>query len=183
MQRIIFKYGALRVETFGKIGAPTPEILKPNPAGFGPLSFEIADEVPVIYYQEGVALGGFVSSKDDTVKELALKKIKEAITSTGLDVHKAIAYIGPCLTFSHVPVLRDFSLSIMEKGYQAAIKRTDKIDYFDIPLMNALMLRKAGFLMENIFITDYDTYENSELLFSYARGDKKENTLVAYLEK
>ncbi len=134
------------------------------------------DEVPLVLGEEGKGATAIVISKEDAISFASVKAIKTAIK--GYDVSKTEAYIAPCLTFSHTPATRELLLELMDKGYGACCKRTSGVDYLDVPVLVLLQLRKFGIPFENIHITDYDTFENPEMLFSASRGDKEKNVTV-----
>lgn len=140
---------------------------------------ESADEVPFVFVDPVQGLfGGMVLSKEDTLKEVLLQKFKNILVQYNLNAKDILCYLGPALTFSHVNVDRPTLLRIMELGYRAAAKRTSGVDFFDVPIMNFLMLRKLGIPPENITIDAHDTYECDSLLYSELRGDKEKNPTV-----
>ncbi len=141
-----------------------------------------SDEVPLVFSVKGRLLGGAKISLDDAVNETFAHRFHAAITQYALDPREIEVYMGPCLTFSHTHVERKLMEEIMDRGYRAACKRTDGVDFLDVPLLVLIQLRQEGVEMRNIHIGDYDTYENPELLFSKLRGDEKENLTIAVLK-
>ena len=43
----------------------------------------------------------------------------------------------------------------MDRGYRAACKRTDGVDFLDLPLLLLMQMRREGVKMANIHIGDY----------------------------
>lgn len=138
------------------------------------------DELPLFFACEGV-LGAAKIDLDCLVKEEFQTKLHAAITQFNLNPEKLEVYIGPCLTFSHTHVERSLIESLMDRGYRAACKRTDGVDFVDMPLMALMQCRHLGVPMANIHIGDFDTFENPTLLYSKLRGDDSDNLTVAAL--
>jgi copper oxidase (laccase) domain-containing protein len=136
-----------------------------------PLLLKTADEVPCFFFVKQKLLGAAVLSETRTLKEFLKEKLGALMKAESLDPKEIVVYFGPCITFSHCPVSRDFQLGLMKRGYGAACKRTDKVDYVDYPVLNLLQLRSLGIPMANIYISDYDTFENPDLFYSHARKD------------
>ena len=109
------------------------------------------------------------------------KRFHAAVTQYGLNPAEIEVYMGPCLTFSHTHVERKLLEELMDRGYRACCKRTDGVDFLDLPLLLLMQLRRQGVPMKNIHIGDYDTYENPDLLLSKLRGDEGENVTIAKL--
>lgn len=140
-----------------------------------------ADEVPLFFGVSKRLLGAAKIDLESGVKEDFAKRFHAAITQYGLNPGEIEVYMGPCLTFSHTHVERKLIEELMDRGYRAACKRTDGVDFLDLPLLILMQLRREGVPMKNIHIGDYDTYENPELLRSKLRGDEGENITIAKL--
>ena len=185
MKPIHFTDGPLQADTYG-VDSPRPSIdERAEPflvvAGKGAkVSVETNDEVPLLFYVDGI-LGASKVSLQDTISGTFEKRLHAAITQYGLNPEAISVYMGPCLTFSHTHVERKLIEELMDRGYRAACKRTDGVDFLDVPLLLLMQCRKLGVKMENIHISDYDTYENPDLLYSALRGDKENNLTVASL--
>ena len=136
--------------------------------------------MPLFFACNGV-LGAAKIDLNAAVNEEFKKKLHAAITQFNLRPESIEVYIGPCLTFSHVHVERALMESLMDRGYRAACKRTDGVDFLDLPVMALVQCRALGVPMANIHIGDYDTFENPSLLYSKLRGDENENLTVATL--
>ena len=140
-----------------------------------------SDEVPLFFAVKKRLLGAAKVDLDSAVKEDFAKRFHAAVTQYGLNPGDIEVYMGPCLTFSHTHVERKLLEELMDRGYRAACKRTDGVDFLDVPLLLLMQLRHEGVPMKNIHIGDYDTYENPELLLSKLRGDEGENLTIAKL--
>lgn len=138
------------------------------------------DEVPLFFACPGV-LGASKIDLNAAVSEEFEKKLHAAITQFNLRPEALEVYMGPCLTFSHTHVERALIENLMDRGYRAACKRTDGVDFVDVPMMILVQCRRLGIPMANIHIGDYDTFENPNLLYSKLRGDQTENLTVATL--
>lgn len=180
---------ALRITTFTKNEKPPFFVPIPNGdlavSNNKPLLLLAADDIPFVFYVKGRNMfGAMAISKQDTFDEKLLHTMKALIENKNLNVKDVYCYLGPSLTFSHVEISREALLSLIQKGYRSAAKRTSGVDYADLPVMNVVMLRKIGIPFQNIHIDGYDTYEASALLYSKHRGDEKKNpTLVELVQK
>lgn len=135
-----------------------------------------ADEIPFVYFVGSThAYGGAVLSVESVKKEEPLLKFKALMAQYGLKPEDVYVYLGPSLTFSHVVVERSLIEELMAKGYRAAAKRTDGVDFFDFRMMLVVMLRKLGLPFKNIYLDNHDTFECDALLYSELRGDEKKN--------
>lgn len=190
MEKISFTaYADVRVDTYTKEATTFPsgeevKDFKVTAIANHPLLLKTSDEVPFFFFDLKAHLVGAASlSKDETLKEYLKEKMHEIIVQYNLNPADIIAYLGPSLTFSHTLVDRSTLLKVMDMGYRAAAKRTSGVDFFDVPVMNVLMLRKLGIPAANIYIDAHDTFECDSLLYSKLRGDKKENPSVIELLK
>ena len=146
-----------------------------------PVRLETADEVPLFFYAKERVLGGFSISKDQALGLEPKKLVKTQMVAYSLTPADINIYIGPCLTFSHTSVSRETLLRVINLGYGACAKRTDGIDFLDVPLLVLLQMRELGIPMKNIYVSPFDTFENPELLYSELSGDKEKNVTLAYL--
>lgn len=143
-----------------------------------------SDEIPFVFYVPKKGLYGAISlSKEDTLGEVLLNKLHATMVQYNIDPDDIYCYMGPSLTFSHTIVERPLIEGLMEKGYGAAAKRTDGVDFFDMPMMNLVMLRHLGIPFINISLDNHDTYECDALLYSKMRGDKALNGTEICLTK
>ncbi len=186
MANIEFKGGSFVATTYVK-GSPLPTLpAKAEPfivvAGKkATVAVATHDEVPLFFAVKGALLGAAKVDLKSGVDEDFAKRFHAAITQYGLRPEQIEVYFGPCLTFSHTHVERKLLEELMDRGYRAACKRTDGVDFLDLPLLLLMQLRRQGVPMTNIHIGDYDTFENPELLHSALRGDNENNITVATL--
>ncbi len=186
MKHIEFQCASFRATTYGvdQVKPNDVEIAESFLAKAGKnvqLGVLSHDEVPVFFAGDGI-LGAAKIGLEDAVNEELQKKLHAAITQFNLKPERLEVYLGPCLTFSHTHVDRPLIENMMDRGYRAACKRTDGVDFLDVPVMVLMQCRHLGIPMANIHIGDYDTFENPDLLYSKLRGDEKENLTVATLK-
>lgn len=142
------------------------------------VAVESHDEIPLIFACPGY-LGAAKVDQKDAVNEAFKERLNAAIVQRNLDPKQIQVYLGPCLTFSHTVVDRAALKELIDRGYRAACKRTNGVDFLDVPVLVLTQLRELGIPMINIHIGDYDTFENPDLLYSTLRGDKENNLTVA----
>ena len=149
-----------------------------------PLLLLAADEIPFVFYSKSKKIIGALSlTKEDTMNEKLLSTLKKVMEGELISPNDLYCYLGPSLTFSHVRVDRETLLTMIKKGYRAATKRTDKVDYLDLPMLNVVILRNLGIPFNHIAIDIHDTYEAESLLYSESRGDKEKNpTLIEFMK-
>ena len=183
MENIIFELEGFKAVTYVK-GNPAPKIRgKAQTARKGdPIRLETADEVPLFFFCKDRLLGALSINKDQAIALDAKKLVKTSLVSYSLNPADVCVYIGPCLTFSHTHVSREQIINIINLGYGGTAKRTDGIDFLDVPLLVLLQMRELGIPMKNIYVSPYDTFENPDLLYSELAGDKEKNLTIATLE-
>lgn len=142
---------------------------------------DTADEVPLFFFAKDKVVGGFAINKEMALNLEAKKLVKTEMVSYSLLPNDLYIYLGPCLTFSHTNVSRDTLLRVINLGYGAAAKRTDGIDFLDVPLLVLLQMRELGIPMKNIYVSEFDTFENPNILYSELSGDKEKNVTEAKL--
>ena len=186
MNSIHYENDLFSAETFGVPLAAPGDI--PSADGFAvkagqgvSLAIATRDEVPLVFAGKGI-LGVAKVGLKEAVDETVLKKFHACITQYDLDPASIQVYLGPSLTFSHTHVDRPLIVNLMDRGYRACCKRTDGVDFLDVPLLVLMQCRHLGIPMANIHIGDYDTFENPQLLYSTLRGDEKDNVTVATLK-
>jgi len=181
MEKITFSdVSPLCVETFTKESPHHPKAEKLEPfkvyADKETRVLLTADEIPFFFFdKKSLSHGGAALSVTDVRGEIVLKRFKPLLAQYSFKPENIIVYLGPSLTFSHVLVERADILDLMNKGYRAATKRTDGVDFFDPRMMVVVMLRQLGIPFENIYLDNHDTFECEALLYSALRGDKKKN--------
>ena len=186
MKAIEFETKLFRASTYGK-GVEQPK----GPTivdSFGLVAGEKAaigirshDELPLFFAAPGI-LGAAKITPAMALDETFLNDLHAAMTQRNLKPEEIEVYMGPCLTFSHTRVERKTIETLMGKGYRAACKRTDGIDFLDVPVLVLMQCRRLGIPMAQIHIGDYDTFENPDLLYSELRGDKANNLTIATLK-
>ncbi len=140
-----------------------------------------SDEIPLIFAVKGSLIGAAKIDLKSGVEGEFAKRFHAAVTQYSLRPSAIEVYMGPCLTFSHTHVERPLIEELMDRGYRAACKRSEGVDFLDLPLLILMQLRHEGVPMVNIHIGDYDTFENPDLLHSKLRGDDGENVTIAEL--
>lgn len=149
-----------------------------------PLILETADEIPFFFFDKKAHLiGADRITKEDTLAESLKKDMHRVMVQYNLLPADIVIYMGPSLTFSHTVVERSILLKVIEMGYRAAAKRTSGVDFFDVPIMNFIMLRNLGIPAKNIYLDAHDTFECDKLFYSQLRGDKKKNLSIIELTK
>ena len=145
------------------------------------LAISSTEEAPVFFGIKGRLLGAAKIDLERAVSLYIKDKMHTTITAYDLNPKEIEVYIAPCLTFSHTIVERSLIEKMMALGYRAACKRTDGVDFFDVPVAILVQMRELGIPMKNIHISDYDTFENPEMFYSKLHSDEKENVTVATL--
>lgn len=118
----------------------------------------------------GIIHAGEIGSFSKITRK-AIAKIKETYKIKPTEIY---AFIGPSSHFSHRIITKDRATEILnseDKKYGIVKLINDKYN-LDLPLFNFLQLRDEGVPRENIDISEYCTYENPALFFSYARENK-----------
>jgi len=181
MEKITFEdVSPLCVETFTKESPHYPKAEKLEPfqvyADRETRVISTADEIPFFFFdKKSLAHGGTALSVEEVRGEIILKRFKPLLAQHSFKSENIIVYLGPSLTFSHVLVERADILDLMNRGYRAATKRTDGVDFFDPRMMVVVMLRQLGIPFSNIYLDNHDTFECDALLYSALRGDSKKN--------
>jgi copper oxidase (laccase) domain-containing protein len=184
MEKIIFAQGegfAATLYTKEASAFPSFEPVEP----YKPYSLETshelatADEIPFVYYFPALKIYGAAKvTKDEALKEIPYFKMKDLMAQYGLKGEDVRIYLGPSLTFSHTLVERSVIVSLMEKGYRSACKRTSGVDFLDVPMLVVTMMRKLAIPFKNIHLDNHDTFECDSLLYSALRGDVKANPII-----
>ncbi|MBO4541117.1 MAG: laccase domain-containing protein [Bacilli bacterium] len=180
MNKIIYENGPLTVETsLSSVNAPARVI---NQFAYGKersLAILSSDEVVFFFAYEDL-LGGVKLDQEASLRGDLKESMKAFLEKEHADPKKVICYFAPSLTFSHVHVERSLQEELIERGYRAACKRTDRVDFLDLPLLNLLYLRELGIPMANIEVSGYGTFE-TPYLASKANGKEGENLNLANL--
>ena len=145
------------------------------------VALETHDEVPCFYGKKGSFLAGEIFSADSALDGSSIEEVKKELSSKGINPEELEVYLAPCLTFSHTIVDEKTIEKVIGLGYREACKRTDGVDFLDVPLIVLIQFRRLGVKMENIRLSSYDTSENPSLLYSKSNGDFEKNLNVATL--
>ncbi len=181
MNKITYANGPLAVETSVSTAPAHARII--NQFTYSEeksLAILSADEV-VFFFACGKFLGGAKLDQEASLRGDLKEGMKAFLEKEGADPKKVICYFAPSLSFSHVHVERSLQEGLIEKGYRACCKRTDKVDFLDLPLLNLLYLRELGIPMANIEISGYGTFE-TPYLASQANNKEGENLNLATLK-
>ena len=185
MENIIIKSGPLKAITTTKGNPIDTETIVEDYACYSDTSMKLTvlsnDDIPLFFAIPGKIIGAMKIGKDEIDVKKLTENLRASLVSLGLDATEMHCIIGPCLTFSHMPVERKVIEKLLDDGFMLAAKRTDGVDFLDLPDFILAELRHLGVKMENIVIGDYDTFENPEMLYSRLRGDKELNATTAYL--
>jgi copper oxidase (laccase) domain-containing protein len=190
MEKISFDvFSELELATFTKEAPSLPTgdkvvLLTVTAEKRHPLIVETSDEIPFFFYDKPAHLIGAARlTKEETLTESLKADMHRVIVQYNLVPSDIVIYMGPCLTFSHTVVERPLLLKVMDMGYRAAAKRTSGVDFFDVPILNVIMLRNLGIPAKNIYLDAHDTFECDKLFYSSLRGDKKKNVSIIELLK
>lgn len=184
MENIVFELDGFKAVTYtlGNTPANKGKGKSVTARKHDPVVVETADEVPLIFYVKDRVLGALSISKEQAIALEAKKQVKTTLVAYSVDPNDVYVYLGPCLAFSHTNVSREAIIEIINLGYNAVAKRTDGIDFLDVPLLVLLQMRELGIPMKNIYVSPYDTFENPDMFYSQLAGDKEKNITIATLE-
>lgn len=184
MKNIEFALNGFQAVTYVKGNDRPVALTMPVPV-FAPgesVSLLSHDEIPCFLGEKGKFLAGFLVDRNDALLGSKKEEISRFLKDAKAEVKKVEVYFAPCLTFSHIIVNEEQIQDAMEKGFQPACKRTDGVDFLDVPLILLMQLRSLGIPMENIHLSRFDTSENPSLLYSSLNGDKEYNLTVATMK-
>lgn len=145
------------------------------------LALAVNDEIPLFLAVKGKWMYATAISLQEAWDGSAIARAKLAFESEGLDLADVEAVLGPSLTFSHVEISEEQLRLAYDRGYRLACKGTSGKRFLDPQMLVVIYLRRWGVLPEHILISDYDTFENPDLLYSASRGDQKKNVVVGTL--
>ncbi len=133
-----------------------------------------ADCVPVFLYAKKDGIIGVVhAGQTGTLKGVTAAAIQHLIDFEGVDPKEIYAFLGPSLTFSHNVIDEEMKQQVINLGpeFVYGLKETNGQTFLDVPLLNFLQLRSKGLPAANITISDFCTFENKDLFFSYKRNN------------
>ncbi len=133
-----------------------------------------ADCVPVLFYEAEAAIIGAAHSGWKGGLSGVLENTIDAIVNLGGKENQIMAAIGPCIMAESYQVGAEFYDEFVRtdpagKDFFRVFTQNDKYQ-FNLPAFVRYRLEKAGLRSENITQTDQDTYQNSDLFFSYRRS-------------
>jgi YfiH family protein len=134
------------------------------------LAVSIADCIPVLLYEPGKKIISAVHSGwKGTCNKILTKNINLLIEKFNLDTKNLCAYIGPGISQKNFEVGKEVA-----DLFSDSVKICRDGKYFiDLKKDNFMQLISLGVKEENIEVSPYCTYEESDLLHSYRRdGDK-----------
>ena len=130
-----------------------------------------ADCVPLLLSDEKTGLIGAIHCGWKSIyKEIVHEAVKKMI-DLGANVNNIKAALGPCLKQKSYEVDKDFMENIIaqNKEYKTLFsKKNEKKFLFNCSEYCILKLKAEG--IKNIEVLPFDTYENSDLFFSYRRS-------------
>jgi len=134
-----------------------------------------ADCVPVFLFDKVKKWVAIIhAGTPGSLNRITEKSVRHLIEREGSNPKDIRAYIGPALTFAFHPIAEAERDAILAQNpdFFYALKRSDGINFLDVPLLNVGQLRHMGVPSANITASGIDTYSNPNEYFSYAR-DKK----------
>ncbi|WP_411955390.1 peptidoglycan editing factor PgeF [Alkalibacillus sp. S2W] len=115
-----------------------------------------------------------------TVNGIADKMV-EAFNQQGISSDALFVTIGPCISQPYYEVDEKVSSQIPNQ-FQQVLKRSQQDRYLlDLKELNRLYLQLAGVKPDQIAITQYCTYESSDLFYSFRRDHGQTGRMMAYL--
>ena len=99
------------------------------------------------------------------------KAVETLIYKEKVNPKEIYAFFGPGVGFSHIEANEDIFKKVEKLGYPQCLKRSMKVDYFDVQLLNYMQLIDAGVPAANIILNKYDTYDNGNIFFSSMRNN------------
>ncbi|MGI6644897.1 MAG: peptidoglycan editing factor PgeF [Bacilli bacterium] len=142
-----------------------------------------ADCVPVFLYVPTINLVGIChAGSTGTLKFITQKCIKKIKEEYKVKPEAIYAYIGPSLHFSNNEISKEQADEYLALGLDkyGVIKVIDGKYLFDVPLFNFMQLREEGIPTTNIDISEFCTFENEELFYSYRRN-KKTGRMMSFI--
>ncbi len=142
------------------------------------LAISIADCVPVFLYEKNKnVIAAIHSGWKGTHKKIAIKVIEKISKRFNINKNNFLAYIGPSISVENYEVGRDL--------YDLFPERSKKIIngkyYLDLKKENYYLLLESGIKPKNIEISEYCTYDNRDLFYSYRREGKKSGRMIGVI--
>lgn len=141
-----------------------------------------ADCVPLYFYDPvtkyiGLAHAGWKG----TVNRMAEKMVEEFI-QIGADPKNISVIIGPSISKQYYEVDERVIRKISSEHIEKTVDRAGENRFFlDLKQLNAEILLQSGILRHNIDITNYCTFRDKDLFFSYRRDRGKTGRMLAFI--
>lgn len=129
-----------------------------------------ADCVPVFFYIPSKEIVGVIhAGYEGTLKEITAKSMRFLKEMENVNPKDIRVHIGPSRKFYSYDISKQEADFIISLGYEKSLKLNGDKILFDVPFMNYLQLIKEGIQIENITITEEDTYDNPRLFSAHQK--------------
>lgn len=149
-----------------------------------PLILFFADCVPIFLCTPGkkviaIAHAGWRGTLSGVVLQ-TLEKMKNIF---GVELRRTFAAIGPYITREFYEVNKELAERFCQEFKEAdnIVAFKSGSYYLDLGRANKFLLQRAGIREENIVISDYCTFSQRELFYSYRRDGKKTGRMAAVI--
>ncbi|MEO1654143.1 MAG: peptidoglycan editing factor PgeF [Bacteroidota bacterium] len=137
-----------------------------------------ADCVPILLYApKARVIAAIHSGWRGTVKKILSKTLELMITHHGAKPQEILAGIGPCIARNMYEigedVVKEVKNSFMDFENLLYLNSESNKYHLDLKAANLVQLQAHKIPLENIEISSYCTYEDSDLFFSYRRQKGK----------
>lgn len=146
------------------------------------LTAYFADCVPIYFFDPITNFIGIVHAGwRGTVKNIA-KNMVVKLMNLGVELRNLLVVIGPCISQMNYEVNNEIIQNIHEDFKKSTVIRTENNRLFlDLKQLNVEILLQSGVLHHNIDITNYCTYADADLFFSYRRDKGKTGRMLGYI--
>lgn len=141
-----------------------------------------ADCVPLYFFDPvskyiGIAHAGWKGS----VHKLG-KKMVDEMSKRGTNPKDLLVAIGPCISFENYQV-DDHVLKYIDDKYRenTVIDQGNNRYLLDLKQLNLEIILQAGVLRHHIDVTNYCTFKDKELFYSYRRDHGETGRMAAYI--
>lgn len=141
-----------------------------------------ADCVPLFFLDSansyiGIAHAGWKG----TVGRIAEKMVQQLV-EIGADLSCLHVAIGPSITAPYYEV-DDHVISEIDTSFRQGVVKKSKANHYllDLKQLNKEMLIQSGVLEENINVTAYCTYRDTETFFSHRRNNGKTGRMLGFI--
>ncbi|GEN44831.1 peptidoglycan editing factor PgeF [Alkalibacillus haloalkaliphilus] len=108
--------------------------------------------------------------------------VVEALLSKGVQLEELKVMIGPCISQEHYEVDERVIEQIPQKYYEKVLKPSHQGRYLlDLKMLNYLYLKDLGLSTSKIETSQYCTYEDEQLFFSFRRDKGQTGRMMAML--